>query len=402
MTAKDIRQLPEGASIHPEHLSEAREPFLQLPQSIMKGCYTQRRERSGRSIREPIPLFRPWIEAEKPVGFFCQLQKGLIMQTQIVPKKEYSNLVRHIYKNRFDDSCVFTATLAVMRMAIIGASGMVGRRITQHLRQLGGFEVLALSRNPTLPGYIKFDPEKDDWRLLGRLDVLINCAGIIRESRASAFYDVHVQLIKTLLARRSEIGHPRILHFSVLGADENNPIAFLKSKGVGDALLLQAEDVYILRPSIICFPENVLVQKLKLLLQMGRLMLNLTPVPKGFLQTRIQPVMPEDILTAISRLISEGFQEKVIPCAGPEALSFQELLNMASKTRKTRTIPVEIPKSLVEPVTKNFIAVWFPELISYDQFQLLFRDNVDDSRMLEKLTGRPPASTLPFWEEQFR
>lgn len=288
-----------------------------------------------------------------------------------------------------------------MRIAIIGASGMVGRRITQYLRQLGGFEVLALSRNPTLPGYIKFDPDKDDWQLLGRLDVLINCAGIIRESRASAFYDVHVQLLKTLLAHRPLVGHPRILHFSVLGADEHNPIAFLKSKGVGDALLLQAEDVYIMRPSIICLPENVLVQKLKLLLQMGRLMLNLTPVPRGFLQTRIQPVMPEDILSGISKLITEGFADKVIPCAGPEALSFQDLLDMASQTRKSRAIPVEIPKSMVEPVTRNFISVWFPEIISYDQFQLLFRDNTDNSGALEKLIGRAPGSTLSFWEKQF-
>jgi uncharacterized protein YbjT (DUF2867 family) len=289
-----------------------------------------------------------------------------------------------------------------MRIAVIGASGMVGRRLVEFLRRWPHCEVLALSRNPTLPGYLKFDPENDDWRLLGRLDVLINCAGIIRESRASAFYDVHVQLIKTILAQRTQAGNPRILHFSVLGADENNPIAFLKSKGVGDALLLQAEDVYILRPSIICYPENVLVQKLKLLLHMGRLMLNVTPVPKGFLQTRIQPVMPEDLLNAIARLITDGFDEKVIPCAGPEALSFQDLLKMAAKTRKMKPIPLEIPKSLVEPVTKNFIAVWFPELISYDQFQLLFRDNVDNSLMLEKLIGQPPSSTLPFWEEQFR
>lgn len=291
---------------------------------------------------------------------------------------------------------------AAMRVAIIGASGMLGRHLTVRLRAIGRYEVLALSRHPALPGYMCFDPEKDDWHLLGRVDVLINCAGILRESKASAFFDVHVQLVKNILQHRERIGQPRIIHFSVLGADQYNPIAFLKSKGIGDALLLQHPDVFILRPSIICLPENVLVQKFKLLLQMGRLLLNLTPVPKGFLNTRIQPVMPEDILESVIRLMENPFPQNVIPCAGPEAFSFKDLLAMANRVRRRRTIPVEIPKALVEPVTKNFISVWFPEIISYDQFQLLFRDNTDPAQTLQHLLGRPTASTRTFWEELFR
>ncbi|MCS6982306.1 MAG: NAD-dependent epimerase/dehydratase family protein [Flavobacteriales bacterium] len=289
-----------------------------------------------------------------------------------------------------------------MRIAIIGASGMVGRLLTNHLRQHTTHEVLALSRRPALPGHMCFNPEKDDWRLLGKLDVLINCAGIIRESRYSDFYDVHVQLVQTLLEKRSQVGQPRIIHFSVLGADERNPIPFLKSKGVGDAYLNQAPDVYILRPSIICLPESVLVQKFKLLLQLGRLLLNRTPVPRGFLNTRIQPVMPQDVLECIMRLIDQGFEEKIIPCAGPEPISFKELLEMAGRASGRRpTIPVEIPKSLVEPITKNFISVWFPEIINYDQFQLLFRDNTDSSGLMARVIGREPLSTRPFWMAQF-
>jgi len=287
----------------------------------------------------------------------------------------------------------------VIRIGIIGASGVVGQYLTEHLRK-NHFDVIPLSRNPKIAGYTRFSPGTDNWRILGKLDVLINCAGIIRESKATDFFDAHVQLVKNIVSSREILGNPKIIHFSVLGADESNPIAFLKSKGVGDLVLKNIPETYILRPSIICLPNNPLVQKLKLFLYMGRLMLNRPPVPKGFLVTKIQPVMAADVAECVEKIALHGWSNQIIPCAGPEAISFKDLIDMSSSGRGKKTMPVEIPKSLVEPITKNFISVWFPEILSYDQFQLLFKDNVDTSFYLNKILGRSPHSTIYFWRKE--
>lgn len=291
-----------------------------------------------------------------------------------------------------------------MRIGIIGAGGTAGTVISSYIKENSSFEVVRLARVKSKHDsseLIHFDFSNEDWSGLGTFDVIINCAGIIRESRYDDFQHVHVELVKTLLANRVRLGNPRIIHISALGADKEHQIAFLRTKGIADDLLFANPDTYILRPSILCLSENLLVHKFKWLVFMSRILANRPIVPAGFLETRIQPVMGFDLAETVLRLCKQSSDVRIIPVVGKDQLSFKQLLEITVGLEK-KFIPIEIPKKLIEPVTKNFISVWFPELINFDQFSLLFNDNVASPQIMEKLIQRESASTLDFWKDEFK
>jgi len=291
------------------------------------------------------------------------------------------------------------------RVAVIGASGQIGRLIISRLAATQpDWEIVSLSRNTEngLKGFLVFDPERDNWSKLGRTDILINAAGIIQESKDSDFEHVHIHLVQRIIENRHLIGDPAIIHISALGADEKHPIAFLRTKGIADEILLKQADTYILRPSIVCTSNTMLVQKFKMLFDISKYFFNHALLPTEFMKTRIQPVMAEDLQETVWQLCLRRPEERIWNVVGAEEISFKWLMDLASQVRNQRFVPIEIPRNLVASVTKNFISVWFPGLVNYDQFQLLFKDNIADKLPLEEFLGRPVQSTLPFWEAEFR
>lgn len=291
-----------------------------------------------------------------------------------------------------------------MRIAIIGSSGHVGTQLAVYLeRHLPGAEIIRTTRKQGRgERYTVFDPLHDDWSALGRLDVLINSAGIIQESKNSDFEVVHVELVRKIIENRSVCGDPRIIQISALGAAEDHPTVFLRTKGIGDAIILKQKNTVVLRPSIICLPDTLLVQKFRMLFSLSKFFFNRALLPTQFMDTQIQPVMPEDLNACIIKLCSSEGESRVIEVVGDDKISFRWLLERASESMNRKLFPVEIPKSLVEAVTRNFITVWFPGLINYDQFQLLFKDNVADTTDVETIIGRKVLSTLEFWNQVFR
>src|SRR5688572_5343405 len=128
---------------------------------------------------------------------------------------------------------------------------------------MAGVELVRLSRNTALgpEGYLVFEPESDNWTNLGHVDILVNAAGIIHESKDAEFEKVHVQLVRKIIENRHIIGDPRIIQISALGADEKHPIAFLRTKGLADSILIKQADTVVLRPSIVCTSNALLVKK---------------------------------------------------------------------------------------------------------------------------------------------
>ena len=285
------------------------------------------------------------------------------------------------------------------KVAIIGASGHIGSALTEYLRKDNNFQVMPCSRKGAT-GCIVFDPDKHDWSILGEQDILINAAGIIRESKDDDFKKVHVDLVRTILANRNKIGNPRIIHISALGADARHEISFLRTKAIGDELLLSHPDTFVLRPSIVCLPGTLLVRKFKWLVFMCKVLQSRPIMPQGFAHTRVQPVMPEDLFELIHILCEKSSDIREIDVVGNSPFSFKELLEMASG--KAKLFPIELPKKLLVPVTKNFISVWFPDLMNEDQFHLLFKDNIASAEGLKSVLKRNPLESKDFWSQEFK
>lgn len=294
-----------------------------------------------------------------------------------------------------------------MNIVILGANGQLGHAFFQMLRQtLPMAHVVGTTRGSSLSnggakieeGFLIFNPFRDDWKNLGKVDVLINCIGQIRETRDTSFEHIHLGLAQKILTNSPTIGNPYILQVSALGAGKHADIRFLATKAEADRVLLTTGRACIIRPSIVCTPNTMLVQKLRLLHAIGSASLGYLPTPKGFLETCIQPIMISDLCALILACCQRFPDQKILEVAGPDAISFKELLKIAANGQKMNF--VEVPRPVVTPSVKYFVAPLLPGILSYDQYQLLFRDNVSDAQHFSEITGVKPESTFPFWEKE--
>jgi uncharacterized protein YbjT (DUF2867 family) len=291
-----------------------------------------------------------------------------------------------------------------MKILILGGNGRIGTLIAEALRaRVPEARIIRTTRET--PAQIRegqdewqqFDPFADDWRRLPQVDLLVNAVGAIQSTKEMPFSKVHEGLVRLILQHRAALGNPRILQVSALGADPSHKAAFLATKGRADALLLAAPDTVVLRPSIVCTPGTMLFQRLDQLIQIARVGFGKLLVPAGFPQTRVQPVAPDDLGRIAAAAALEPGLTGIVEAVGPASLSFEELLRAKAEVQGLRLRLIGVPRAIIEGFVQHFVAVWFPQTLSYDQFQLLFEDNVADPSLAARLNGRPLRDSLPFW-----
>ncbi|HTF20278.1 MAG TPA: hypothetical protein VK658_19540 [Chryseolinea sp.] len=284
-----------------------------------------------------------------------------------------------------------------MKVIVLGSAGQIGSIVLDALNP--HHQVTGTSRRAS-EKHLLFNPFSDDWSRLGKADVLINCVGQIAPTRSSSFYDIHVGLIKLIIKNREKIGQPRIVNISALGATPHHRVAFLRTKGIGDDLLLQCSDTIVLRPSIVCTHRTMLVRKMLLLAKVARYSGGVIFVPEGFLKTKIQPVMPIDLINTIE-IVLHTIVERIVNVVGREAISFSDILTDMFEKANQKPRIIQIPRMLTDIVVKTAIAHVFPQLINSQQYQLLFEDNTADPGPVQKLLKRSLMSTSGFFKHEF-
>ena len=284
-----------------------------------------------------------------------------------------------------------------MNIILLGATGQIGTLLYKGLQ--GGHKVIGTSRKEH-PGMMRFDPFRDDWSILGKSEILINCIGQIEATKTSSFEHIHVDLTKLIIQNRGVVGASKIIQISALGASENHHISFLRTKGIADNLLLNHPGTVIIRPSIICTPRTMIIKKMLMLSQIGSATLGVVPIPSGFLKTKIQPVMPKDVVTLVDRICLDATQQ-IINAVGPESISFGELIDIMSKTRNQSLKLIEVPRVLFDFLVKAIADPIFPAIINWQQYRLLFEDNIADEKLTENILGRPMISSKEFFKNEF-
>jgi uncharacterized protein YbjT (DUF2867 family) len=290
------------------------------------------------------------------------------------------------------------STHPLKRILILGASGQLGSLLHEHLFvQYPEAEVIGCVRNTNIhsSNFLAFNPFTDKWQQLGKADVLINSIGIIRETPEISFEKTHVGITQLILENRLIIGNPRIIQISALGADENSPISFLQTKGKADQLLLGHTDTVVVRPSIVCTPNTMLVQKLRLLGRISRFLHGYLPFPELLLNTRIQPIMPADLAAIIEKICFLKNPPAHIYAVGPSPLSLQHLIEVSSGCQ---TKFIKLPQSLSDRLA-GVVSLIFPAILSKEQYQLLQKDNTYSGTEAANLLKRKLLSTESFWQK---
>jgi len=280
-----------------------------------------------------------------------------------------------------------------MRIAILGSTGQVGSYITQKVREdFPTSDILACCRSERKGGFL-FKPFDDDWSKLGKLDVIINCVGIIEPTKELSFEKAHQGLTKLILENREKIGNPRVIQLSVLGADVKSKVAFMYTKALADEELLKHENTVVVRPSIVCTHGTMIVQKLRMLKKISRYFLGTLFMPAPMLKTKMQPVMGEDVAAVVAELCVSK-HTGVVNVVGPEIVTMNDFMAYMPEIKV-----LKMPRLLTDPLIKVAMKV-MPSLINAAQYELLFKDNIADKAPVEAILGRAVESTREFWRTE--
>jgi len=282
-----------------------------------------------------------------------------------------------------------------MRIVLLGASGQIGTRIQKQLHaDYPAAEIISCSRKKET-GLLSFDPFKDNWNRIGKADVIINSIGIIRETKNMSFSKAHVGLTHLILENRERLGHPRIIQLSVLGADRTSHSQFLNTKGEADLILLQHENTVVVRPSIVCTTHTMIVQKFKMLKKLSHFFMGHLPFPAAVLETKIQPIMGEDLASIISNLcINQAIG--IVEAGGPEQITLDELLRVFARIK-----PFPVNQKLADRLI-GFITILLPGIINRDQYFLLKANNVLFNHPSIIGVKNNFRSTREFWHKALR
>jgi uncharacterized protein YbjT (DUF2867 family) len=263
---------------------------------------------------------------------------------------------------------------------LTGAGGFIGRRLALAL-EAAGHRVVRGQRP-------QFDFSRPTaWREhLAGVDVVINAAGIFRESRQSTFEAVHVRGPIALFEAAAATG-ASVIQISALGADENARSRFHLSKRQADeALLALGIPAVVLQPSLVYGPGGASAR-----LFAGLASLPLVPLPGDGGQL-VQPLHIDDLCGAVVAIVNRGeYPRTRIALVGPAPLTLREFLGeLRIALGLGRARFVRVPMPVMRGLARAGV------LLDEDAFGMLLRGNTADPGGITRLLGRAPRPPREF------
>ncbi|MEK4034070.1 SDR family oxidoreductase [Methylocystis sp. IM3] len=274
------------------------------------------------------------------------------------------------------------------RCLIVGGTGFIGRHIAGRLA--------AASHSVMAAGRGDIDIARDfPARLRAKVagfDVVVNCAGLVRDEGANTMDAVHAEGAMRLFSACIGAGLARFIHISALGATAQGETDYQRSKGTAEAFFLDADphgeriDWRVLRPSVVVGRGGA---STRWLLAAAAL-----PVlPRiGRDDWKFQPVHVDDLAELVTRLAEGAESARMIDVVGPEPMTAYELERILRNWLRLRpTGSVRIPDRLFEIATE--IGGRFTSgPLNPDVMKMLAGGNVSDPAALTAALGRPPKS----------
>ncbi|MHB1202177.1 MAG: complex I NDUFA9 subunit family protein [Acidithiobacillus sp.] len=321
--------------------------------------------------------------------------------------------------------------MAIKKVCILGGTGFVGRHLAERLSQKG-CSVRILTRNReryrekllVLPGVDLLEGDAHNPITLEKyfagMDAVINLVGILNErhvgrsdyppERHGDFNRNHIELPRLVANTCAQVGVPRLLHMSALGADPVGPSAYLRSKGIGEEIVRQSgEDsaklghftylngpklvwgrglkVTIFRPSVIFGEGDSFFNRFAGLLRSIPFVM---PLAKA--QAKMQPVWVEDVVTAFVKSLDNvaTFGQAYHLC-GPKVYTLGELVAYTQSLIGTHRAIVPLPDWLAN--LQAMVLEKLPgQLLTRDNLRSLSVDNICTAPGYPSIFGNQPSA----------
>ncbi len=269
-------------------------------------------------------------------------------------------------------------------VTVFGGSGFLGRYIVRELAKKG-YRVRVAVRRPDLAGHVqpmgavgqvhavqanlRYGWSVD--RAVEGADAVVNLVGILFESGKQSFEKVQAEGPGLIAQACKKAGITNLVHVSAIGADENSPAAYARSKAAGEkAILAAVPEAIIMRPSIVFGPEDEFFNRFAGMARLSPILPVVGP------NTRFQPVYVGDVADAVAQAIDGGAKPgTVYELGGPEVDTFEGLMERMLKVIDRNRPIIAMPERVAELQAKVFEILPKPPL-TVDQVKMLAVDNV--------------------------
>lgn len=270
-------------------------------------------------------------------------------------------------------------------ITVYGGSGFLGRHVVRALAKRH-YRIRVAVRRPELANFLQplgrvgqIHAVQANLRNAASVDaaardaaILINLVGILAEGGRQRFDRVHAYGAEQVALAASAHG-AQLVHVSAIGADENSPAAYARSKATAERLVLAAQpQAVIMRPSILFGPEDDFFNRFATIARMSPML----PLIGGG-ETRFQPVFVGDVATAIADAVDRKLRGGAIyELGGPEVKTFKQLMQFVLTTieRKRLLVPVPFFAAKLQAMLLQFAPA--PLTLTPDQVEMLRVDNI--------------------------
>lgn len=282
-------------------------------------------------------------------------------------------------------------------VAVIGATGFVGRHIVPRLVE-AGYAVVAVSRagarRPDWPSAVQtraadVETGRGLTEALRGADVVVHLVAIPRESGRRTFENVNVRGVERVLEAARANGIGRILHLSALGVTGEPRFAYLSSKFRGEQLVRESGlEWVVFRPSLLFGPGDGFFNLIKTTLTWWSP--GIVAIP-GHGRETFQPLHVDDLAQAVTAAVADPERTgSVYELGGPEKVTYREIVDHVMRATGKRRIKLGVPVPLISALTAvtDRVLPIFP--VSHDQIRSLGRPNVAGDRAFERAFGFAP------------
>jgi NADH dehydrogenase len=244
----------------------------------------------------------------------------------------------------------------MMRVAVIGGSGFVGRRLCLALHAAGHSVRVVTRRREThrellvLPDLQVVETDVHNpvalKNALAGVDAVVNLVGILNESRRQSFAAVHAELPEKIVQACRQNGIARLLHMSALNAAPDGASDYLRSKGQGEARVQAAHGselaVTVFRPSVIFGPGDHFINMFAALLRVAP-----GVFPLACAGAQMQPVHVDDVAHAMTEALTlHATHGQRYNLCGPRAYTLKEILELIARHEGRRVRILPLPRAL--------------------------------------------------------
>ncbi|MFH2211004.1 MAG: complex I NDUFA9 subunit family protein [Pseudomonadota bacterium] len=316
----------------------------------------------------------------------------------------------------------------IKKVCVLGGAGFVGTHMVNKL-EMAGYAVRVLTskrdhaKNVSVLPKVEvveaniFDPSELS-RYFSGMDAVVNLVGILNEgkpgrvdkpmARRGDFHEVHVELPRKVVHACAATGVKRLLHMSALNADPNAPSAYLRSKGLGEAIVRESgmqhsenENWYLNGPKFVhgyglavtVFRPSVIFGREDSFTNMFARLLKIAPVlPLASPSAKFQLVFVEDVAQAfVASLNNQATFGQRYDLCGPKVYTLRELVDLVARItgRNSKIINLSPQLSYLMAMVMEWIPG--PKLMTRDNYLSMQVDSVCDCEFPRIFDVKPRA-----------